>query len=134
MLYDILPIKIAVDLKGIDFSYAIEFDDFWMENYLFFLIIHKSNLMLLRILWFSAVAISIVFSAYLMGDLWYKRTNYPVTVIHDDKIATIGYIPFPAITICPPMRFSVAAFNLSNFLNRFANNWPKSFMNATQEE
>lgn len=80
------------------------------------------------------MVLSFSFCAYLIGDILYRRSSHPVTVIYDDKIFTVGSIPFPAITICPPVRVSVNVFNLSNFLEKYSNNWPESFANTTPEE
>lgn len=123
-LCEILLIAIVIGLKGIDFMP--------------FLRISRANLTVVsfiwRISWFSALALSFIFCAYFIGDLLYRRVNYPVTVVYDDKIAMIGSIPFPAVTLCPPTRVAVNAFNLTNFLEKFSNNWPDSFVNATPEE
>ncbi|XP_031622961.1 pickpocket protein 28-like [Contarinia nasturtii] len=69
-----------------------------------------------------------------MADIWQKRAHHPVTVTFDDKHTTVASIPFPAVTICPSTRVSMKKINLTDFYEKYHDNWPDSFENATIEE
>lgn len=69
-----------------------------------------------------------------MVDLWYKNLKHPVTVMYDDKISTIGSIPFPGVTLCPAGRIAVNKLNLSRIHEKYSRNWPDSLKNASIDE
>lgn len=71
--------------------------------------------------------------AYLIAELCEKRSKYPTTVVYDDKISTISSIPFPAITICPPVRITSSQFNLTHFIDKYKGNWPEAISNMTSD-
>lgn len=80
------------------------------------------------------VALSFSVCAYMIAQLWQQRARYPTTVVYDDKISTIRSIPFPAITLCPPVRIIADAFNLTDFIERYKSDWPSSLANVPLEE
>lgn len=80
------------------------------------------------------MALSFSVCVYLIVDLCLKRSRYPTTVVYDDKISTVASIPFPAITICPPVRIASDTFNLTDFVGKHKENWPNSLANVTSEE
>lgn len=70
----------------------------------------------------------------MMAGLWEMRAELPIIANFDDKLATISSIPFPAVTICPPVRIDVNHFNLSHFIEKYAKTWPDSLDNMTIDE
>lgn len=62
------------------------------------------------------------------------RAEIPIIANFDDKLATISSIPFPAVTICPPVRIDVNRFNLSDSIAKHANTWPDSLKNMSIDE
>lgn len=87
-----------------------------------------------RIWWLLLVALSFSICIYMMAGLYKMRTELPIIANFDDKLATISSIPFPAVTICPPVRIDVNNFNLSDFIKKYAKTWPDSLNKMTIDE
>lgn len=58
------------------------------------------NFVILRIWWAVSLVLSMILFVMAVALIWINWMDHPVTVTFDDKITSIGMIPFPAVTIC----------------------------------
>lgn len=68
-----------------------------------------------RVWWAIALISSMVLCIVAILSVWTRWRNHPVIMNIDDKIRSIGTIPFPAITICPTQKFIEEKVNFLKF-------------------
>lgn len=74
-----------------------------------------------RIFWIIALSLSISGCSFLISKTYSKWQNSPVIVSLDDKPTPIHMIPFPAVTICPEIKFKRNSLNDQGFLQNVTN-------------
>ena len=69
-----------------------------------------------------SLIISLIGCSFLVSDVYNKWEENPVIVSVDKKLTPIWTIPFPAVTICPEIKFKSSFYNLSDIKFTDANN------------
>ncbi|KAL0833077.1 hypothetical protein ABMA28_001187 [Loxostege sticticalis] len=64
-----------------------------------------------KIFWLMTFTVSVALSFYLISKVWTKWTTSPVIVSFAEKHVFVHKVPFPAITICPAVKFLQSNFN-----------------------
>ncbi|XP_063824641.1 pickpocket protein 28-like [Ostrinia nubilalis] len=59
----------------------------------------------MRIFWLVTFIVSVALSFYLISKVWNKWNTSPVIVSFADRHVFVDKVPFPAITICPAVKF-----------------------------
>lgn len=72
---------------------------------------YSSNLN--RMWWIIAFGLSLILSGWLIRRTWIKWDQSPTILRHANEITSITDIPFPAVTICPEIKFRREKLNYS---------------------
>ncbi|XP_063824638.1 pickpocket protein 28-like [Ostrinia nubilalis] len=67
-----------------------------------------------KIFWLVTFIVSVALSFYLISKVWNKWNTSPVIVSFSEKHLFVKEVPFPAITICPAVKFK--NFNYTEIL------------------
>ena len=78
-------------------------------------------LSMFRIFWVLSIIISISGCSLLVSKVYIKWEENPVIVSVNEIETPIWTIPFPAVTICPEIKFKSSLFNLSDTKNHILN-------------
>lgn len=87
-----------------------------------------------KVWWFYLIAFPTFVCILIMVDLWYIRSQNTMALVLSDKLSTVAFIPFPAVTICPATKLSAKRFNFTAFRMKYAINWPNSLENISNDE
>ncbi|XP_055382440.1 pickpocket protein 28-like [Condylostylus longicornis] len=84
-----------------------------------------------RLFWISIFAFSIYGCLSLIGNTWNKWQENPVIVSFNEKSTPVWQIPFPAVTICPELKFPQDKYNYSEVILKIIN---RELQNITEKE
>lgn len=71
-----------------------------------------------RLWWIASLIISVALCVYAIQSIWIQWQDRPVILTFNDKITSIGKIPFPAVTICSTQKLTNDhPHSLDNFKN-----------------
>lgn len=74
-----------------------------------------------RFWWIAVFVLSVYGCARLIDNVYQKWTKNPVIVTFDDRPIPVWVMPFPAVTICPQVKFCSEYMNFTEDFYRLAN-------------
>ncbi|XP_059047782.1 pickpocket protein 28-like [Achroia grisella] len=83
-----------------------------------------------KLFWLLTFTLSVALCFYLISNVWMKWQSSPVIVSFSEKFVPVEMVPFPSVTICPDIKNRASAYNYSEEISKYNNNYIHNNLSA----
>lgn len=83
---------------------------------------HKGLTTIEKIFWIATFTGSIILCSFLIKNVYVKWKTSPVIVTFNERLVSVGEVPFPSVTICSQVKSKATVYNFSKELEKYTKN------------
>ncbi|KOB64264.1 Gonad-specific amiloride-sensitive sodium channel 1 [Operophtera brumata] len=72
-----------------------------------------------KLFWVATFITSIILCCFLINNVYVKWKTSPVIVTVNEKLFSVGNVPFPSVTICPEIKSKARVYNFTEHLIKY---------------